>query len=360
LLIGLPDSPPFNQLERTLKSLIPLILFAVCALCASPGHAQEAQSAKAVVEQATSAATAFLDTLNEAETLKVLYAFTDEKQRHNWSNLPIRMAPRGGLRWGDLNQQQKDAVATMLKATLSPQGYQQIVDNMDSDEVLKNGGGGRDGSPMFGRDEYYVSFLGEPSLTKPWMLQFGGHHLAFNVTFYGERMTISPSLTGGQPIDFTLDGRTVRQLAEEEDKSFELLASLQPAQLKAVLLGDRYTDMRYGPGKEGAQPQQEGLNATALSPEQRTLLLQLISERLSLMKPAFAKPRMEQIEKDLDQTWFSWYGDTEQGGAATFRIQGPTILMEYSPQRLGGDPTNHIHAMYRDPTNDYGLGFLQK
>jgi len=33
---------------------------------------------------------------------------------------------------------------------------------------------------MFGRDLDYVSFLGMPSEKNPWMLQFGGHHLALN------------------------------------------------------------------------------------------------------------------------------------------------------------------------------------
>jgi hypothetical protein len=39
---------------------------------------------------------------------------------------------------------------------------------------------------------------------------------------------------------------------------------------------------------------------------------------------------------------------------AYYRIQGPTVVIEYAPQPLGGDPTMHIHTIYRDPTNDYG------
>ncbi|APZ90753.1 DUF3500 domain-containing protein [Fuerstiella marisgermanici] len=339
-----------------MKLVISLI---VLAMCGAPAFAQNAATAEAVVGDAVKAANAFLGTLNAAQVEKVQYSFTDEKQRHNWSNLPVQMVPRGGLRWGDLNQTQKDALTALLKASLSDSGYQQIIDNMDGDEVLKRESDGRRRT-MFGRDEYFVSFLGKPSTEEPWMLQFGGHHLAFNVTFVGAQMTISPSLTGGQPVDYTLDGRTVRQLAAEEDKSFKVIAALKPAQLKTARLGDRYTDMRYGPGKEGAQPQQEGINAGSLEPQQQKLLLELMGERLGLLKEPFAKQRMERIESDLDQTWFSWYGDVKDGGAATFRVQGPTILMEYSPQKLGGRPTNHIHAMYRAPTNDYGLGFLKK
>jgi hypothetical protein len=44
------------------------------------------------------------------------------------------------------------------------------------------------GGAMFGKDLYYISLLGAPSEKTPWMLQFGGHHLALNVTiaaFFG-------------------------------------------------------------------------------------------------------------------------------------------------------------------------------
>ena len=40
----------------------------------------------------------------------------------------------------------------------------------------------------------------------------------------------------------------------------------------------------------------------------------------------------------------------DEGSAAYFRIQGPTLVIEYAPQRS----VDHIHTIYRDPTNDYG------
>lgn len=46
--------------------------------------------------------------------------------------------------------------------------------------------------------------------------------------------------------------------------------------------------------------------------------------------------------------------------AAYFRIQRPHLVIEYAPQRLGGDPALHVHTMYRDPTNDYGRRFTTK
>ena len=45
----------------------------------------------------------------------------------------------------------------------------------------------------FGRDEYYIALLGVPSPTAPWMIQFGGHHLAINVTVVGSTSVMTPS-----------------------------------------------------------------------------------------------------------------------------------------------------------------------
>jgi Protein of unknown function (DUF3500) len=41
---------------------------------------------------------------------------------------------------------------------------------------------------------------------------------------------------------------------------------------------------------------------------------------------------------------------------AYFRIQGPTLVIEYAPQKT----VDHIHTIYRDPTNDYGAKLVGK
>ena len=44
----------------------------------------------------------------------------------------------------------------------------------------------------------------------------------------------------------------------------------------------------------------------------------------------------------------------DKAGLAYFRIQGPTVIIEYAPQGRGDDAMMHIHTISRDPTNDYG------
>ena len=252
---------------------------------------------------------------------------------------------------GDLTKPQREAVLAVLAAALSPQGYEKILQIVEADEMLKKSSG----ETMFGRDEYYVSFLGQPSTTEPWMIQFGGHHLGLNITLAGEQRTLAPSHTGAQPAIYELEGKTVRPLGRETDKAFALLSSLNEAQRKQAILDFQMRDLVLGPGRDGQTIQPEGIKGSALTEKQREMLLDLASEWTGILHEAVAKAKMDEMKKNIAETWFAWSGPTEKGSAAYFRIQGPTVIIEYAPQRLGGDATKHIHTIYRDPTNDYGI-----
>jgi hypothetical protein len=302
------------------------------------------------------AAQALLDGLNDAQRAKVLFKFGDKEQRARWSNLPTGIVERRGLRMGDLTPDQQTAVMTLLSVTLSKMGYEKILGIMEGDEVLKKAS--NSGGPSFGKDEFYVSFLGTPSPSAPWMLQFGGHHLALNVTFVGQQDVMTPSLIAVQPARYSLNGRTVRPLGRETDKAFELVNSLSADQRKEAVLGFQMHDLVLGPGHDSETIQPEGIKASALTDQQKQMLLDLIGEWSGIIHDSAAAEKISEIKTHLADTWFAWSGPTETGSAAYFRIQGPTVVIEYAPQRLGGDPTQHIHTMYRDFTNDYGKKLL--
>jgi hypothetical protein len=293
----------------------------------------------------------FLATLDETQRGKLIFDFKNEAQRKRWSNLPSGIFRREGLRMGDLTKPQRDAAMAVLAAALSPQGYEKVSQIVEADEVLKKGQGGR---PIFGRDEYYISFLGQPSTTEPWMIQFGGHHLGLNITIAGEQGTLAPSHTGAQPAIYELEGKSVRPLGREVDKAFALINSLDESQRKQAILGFQMRDLVLGPGRDGQTIQPEGIKGSALNAKQRDMLQDLASEWTGIMHDAAAKAKMDETKKNIAETWFGWSGPTEKGSAAYFRIQGPTVFIEYAPQRLGNEPTKHIHTIYRDPTNEYG------
>jgi hypothetical protein len=319
---------------------------------ALPATAPAAADATARIVKAAQAVAASLD---DAGRAKLQFAF-DAPQKTNWSNLPTGIYARHSLRMGDLTAPQKAAVLALLQTALSRDGYVKVMDIVRGDEVLRNNGGGSGGRLNFGEAEYYLAFVGTPSTTTPWMLQFGGHHLAINLTMAGSRATLAPSLPAAQPAKFTFEGKEIRPLGRENDKAFELINALDAGQRSQAILGSTVADLVLGPGQDGKVIQPEGLKASAMTPAQQTMLLGIVREWSGIMADVFAEARMAEIRANLPQTYFAWSGPTTNGSVAYFRIQGPTLVIEYAPQRS----VDHIHTIYRDPTNDYGAKIAAK
>src|SRR5215207_5025020 len=101
------------------------------------------------------AARAFLLTLDAAGRAKVSVPFDDE-HKTRWSNFPVGMVPRNGVRWGDLSAAQRQAALKLLATALSEQGLQKVQEIMEGDEVLRTTdsgvpmGGPPGGSPPAG------------------------------------------------------------------------------------------------------------------------------------------------------------------------------------------------------------------
>ncbi len=327
-------------------------IIAVAAFCTSVNGA----IAQTPTARIVSAANAFLASLDETQRKRVSFAFDDEQQRARWSNFPQGIFKRAGLAMGELNPTQRSAAMAVVSAALSKRGFEKVQQIVDADEVLKTTDG--NGRLLFGKDLYYIAILGTPSEKTPWMLQFGGHHLALNITIAGERGILTPSLTGVQPALYTATGKTVRPLGQESDKALALLNSLDSAKRSQAILTYRVADLVLGPGQDGKTIQPEGLKASAMNETQRAMLVDVIAEWTGIVHESAAAARMTEIRSGLGETWFAWSGATTatpgRNITAYYRIQGPNLVIEYAPQQMGGDPSNHIHTIYRDPTNDYG------
>ena len=302
------------------------------------------------------AAQAVINSLDDAGKKKVQFAYDDEAQRKRWSNLPGPMVQRDGIRLADLAPSQREAIMKMLQIALSAEGYRKVVDIMDGDEVLRTQGSGG-GKVQFGKEQYWLAFIGTPSTTTPWMLQFGGHHLAINLTIAGNNASMTPSLPAAQPAKFTIEGRTVRPLGDENDKAFALINALDGKQQSQAILASRVADLVLGPGNDGKTIQPEGLKASAMTAAQQTMLWDIVHEWSGIEADDYAGPRLAEIKSHPNDTYFAWSGPTTNGGASYYRIQGPTLVIEYAPQQGSVD---HIHTIYRDPTNDYGARIARK
>jgi hypothetical protein len=370
--------PAETRRVRSLNAFRPAVTCLALLLPIAVGTLQRASSPApptsaaqgAVTARVLTAANAFLATLSEAERAKCTFGFTSS-QRTGWSNLPSGIFQRNGLRLGDMTSRQREAALALVASALSRDGYQKVTNIMNGDEVLKTagggrtggrqggaapGGGGRGGGVRFGLDEYYIALLGAPSATAPWMIQFGGHHLAINVTVVGPNNVMTPSLPAAQPAKYTLNGQTIRPLGRENDKGFALINALNAAQQKQAILNYDVTDLVLGPGADGKVIQPEGILASGLDAGQQALLLDIVHEWVGILNDEAAAAKMADIKANLPRTYFAWSGSTKNGGLAYYRIQGPTLVIEYSPQQ--GD-LDHIHTIYRDPTNDYGAKLVR-
>ena len=399
----MPTMKMRSPLLTAVLSFAALTPFSPVSAGGAGAPAAKTATADAQTIRVVKAADAFLNTLSATQKKAVLFAWSDTAQRKNWSNFPLGGpgANRKGLRWGELSAAQRTALMTLLAAVLSQSGVDMVKGQMLADDLIRatdqgqgpagaggppasSSGGGSSaagqtapttppaGSPAgglpagsrpqvsFGSEYYFVSFVGTPSTTSPWLLQFGGHHLAINATVVGSDITLSPSLTGGEPIRVSFNGKTytlVPNVPVEAQAAFALLQSLTPAQRAKAVVSTTRTDLVLGPGQDGKTLQPEGLPGSAMTSAQKTQFLALIKDRLGILNADDLAAKMSVIQKNLDQTYFAWFGPTTSAGAAYHRVTGPSVIIEFSPQANDGDPTNHLHNMYRDPTNDYGAAW---
>lgn len=277
-----------------------------------------------------------------------------------WSNFPVSITPRSGIELAVLNQKQRTAAMRLLQVSLSAEGYKKVQEIMGSDQALADKGT----DFVAGADHYLFAVLGSPDEKKTWMIEFGGHHLGLNVIISGAQGALTPTLTGAQPAVYTSNGKTIRTLAQENDKAFDLLGSLTDEQRKKVILNYRVGDLVLGPGHDGETIVAEGLKGSEMTVQQREKFLGLIKEWAGIINTAYQPVRLKDLQAGLSETYFCWSGaqthENGRNGTAYYRIQGPKVLIEFSPQGNDGDLDNHVHTIYRDPTNEYGSSYKKQ
>lgn len=320
---------------------------AALAACEAPG-AEQTPAARA------SAASAFLDGLTQDQRATAHYAL-DSAERTEWTNSPAR-GDVGGLRLGDLDTDQMLHLCALLGSVLSAEGFEKLRAIMQGDDLRSL----IDGEPNtgVGIGDFRVVLFGEPSEDGEWALQLDGHHVAMNVTLEGERYSMSPSFFGTFPRQFTVAGESLSPLEGEIDLAYQFLASLSETQRLEDVVSDTRGKIVTGPGNDGVVPDPEGLGGATLNGTQTGILLALVSQWLDVMPPSHARAAQVKFLNGIDSTWFSWSGGTEPGSDVSFRVQGPDIVVELAFDQRGGaeggDPTNHVHTMFRDLANDYG------
>jgi hypothetical protein len=348
--------------------------------------AQARPAPAGVAADAMVAAQQFLGSLNEAQLARARFGFGDPI-KSRWHNLPPTMQSRAGVGFADLTPAQRELGNAVLRSVLSPYGFAKVQGILSADQyfgdVMRNDPGGFPTGP----NAYMLAIFGTPSATQPWAVQFNGHHLGVNVTIVGQNRVLAPTLTAAYPNMYQKDGKEIVVLAEEASRALKLIQSLDTAQKQKAILPNQIWDFLLGPGHDGEVIQPEGIRGSEMTAAQREMLLDVAAAWVNIVDDDTASAKMVEVRRGVADTYFLWSGDTTVLGKAYFRLQGPSILIEYSPQTLGGpgsvgfrggggggrargaggpvapdpnrqlDPT-HVHAVYRDFTNDYGSRFL--
>ena len=288
-----------------------------------------------------------------------------------WSNLPIRIVPRGGLRLGDLDVAQSNAARKVFEAALSACGLALLDAVRLADDWLV---AYDQRSIGWGGGNYYLTVLGTPSATSPWMLQLGGHHLAYNFTFNGRAAGATPLFLGTEPIRFEMKGVQHQPLTAQSTAMSQLAAAIS-AHPQAKLSGT-FTDVVKGvivtgpPGglKGGTDTgfphtyptgdTDRGIRVGTLSAEQQQFVRAAIESYTSLPGAAVSAALRAAYEDPaaLADTFVGYSGATDLSARGSYvRIDGPRIWMEFVVQPAVAHPEQlHYHALWRDKSSDYG------
>lgn len=299
----------------------------------------------------------FLGTLTPELKSRVQYPF-DDAERFNWNFVPI---DRKGLTFYDFSNPQRDAAITLLKSSVSDQGYQKAMGIINLENILKvvekRGPDDRYRDPM----NYHFWIFGTPDAKKPWGWRFEGHHVSLNFSIVnGEIVSSTPSFFGSNP-GIVLEGENkgMEILKLETDLGFKLINSLSTAQRNTTVFSDTaLPEIVSGNNRKAVPLTPEGIAYKQLSKEQQALLLKLLDVYVKNYAFGSSKKLMEKITNaGIDNLHFAWAGSLQPGAGHYYRIQGPMLLIEYDNVQ---NNANHVHTTVRDLKDDFAEDILRE
>jgi len=343
-------------------------VFGLALACPFVAVGQATESAPEYVLRMNEAARAFVSSLGSEESEKALYEFDNEKERKDWSNVPVSALPRNGLSMGELNDAQKIAAHRLIDSTLSTQGYAKAYGLMQLDDIWSvlmeetHPGTG----VYFSSDKFLLAIFGKPGGDEPWGWQLDGHHLAINTTVVDGQVTLTPIFLGAEP-DVVPRGpyAGLQILGAERRKGLAVIKSLtSEQQSKAVLSESIPEDLFEGTGQAKSLKKFEGIPAAEMSSDQRAKLWVLIDEYLDNCPQEVASARRAKIRADgAAALYFAWMGPIAEEANLYYRVHGPSIIIEYDNTSVGSlrdGYSNHLHTILREPSNDYGEDLLRR
>ncbi|MGB7078735.1 MAG: DUF3500 domain-containing protein, partial [Xanthobacteraceae bacterium] len=275
----------------------------------------------------------FLASLSAGQRAAVSFPVRSEVWRH-WSNVH-RNVMRHGLCLAELSDRQLDLAYRVMQAGLGARAHDTARNAMRLNEHLAELTGLPD---EFGEFFYWISIFGEPTadaaFDAPWGFQIDGHHCNINAFVLGDQMVLSPMLLGSEPVTAEsgkYKGTTV--LREEEAQGFAVMRALTAEQRATATIGYDLPFDGYASGfKDNVVIPRDGLPVAALTPAQKSLLLDLIRIYTDRLPGGHARVRFEEVAAHLGDTVFAWIGEFGPVAPFYYRIYSPVIFIEFYHQ----------------------------
>ena len=295
---------------------------------------------------------------SQLATVQLNYSFADAAK---WSNLPQSLSKnRVGIQTGTLSATQLAAAKELLKAmtgTAANEGYAELTALLAADDYLNTAGGGSG----YGASNYFMAFLGTPSKTGLFEIQFGGHHHTVSNTYNnGKIIGATPAFRSAEPSStFTQAGVTYQPILQEKAAFAAIIASFSATQVTTAKSSSSFNDIVLGPGKDYKFPTTSlGIKVGTLSAAQKILVLNAIKTYTDDLNAEDEAVILGRYQAELDETYVVYAGSgTMETKGDYIRIDGPGVWIEYNTQ--GGiiiKNENHPHSVWRDRKGDYDSG----
>ncbi|WP_321932052.1 DUF3500 domain-containing protein [Paraburkholderia guartelaensis] len=310
------------------------------------------------------AARAFVASLDATQRRTACLAIEHEAWRQ-WSNFHPWLMPRNGLCLADLGHSQRAAALTLMRETMSEEGYRTARDVMRLNEhALEITGKPDEYSEWY----YWISIFGTPSENEPWGWQIDGHHLNINCFVLGDQLVMTPILMGSEPVLARFGKYSgLRVFAAEEEQGHALMRALSSdARQQATIGTDLPWEVFAGAYNDNRHIEPGGIRYGDLPQEGRERLEALLARYIGYIRPGHSELRWAQARRHLVDTCFAWIGPFDDTSPFYYRILSPAILVEFDHQPgivFDNDKPSrdHIHTLVRTPNGkDYGKDLLRQ
>jgi Protein of unknown function (DUF3500) len=319
-------------------------------------------------EPVRNAAERFIATLTPIQLARTIYPVDDVEWR-KWMNQ--HFYARQGVSFAEMTDAQREAAFGLMRASLSAKGFELTRNIMRLNETLAELSSDH---AFLGEWLYYIQVYGRPSATEPWGWKLEGHHAIINYFVLGDQVVMTPLFIGSEPVKAPSGKyKGLEILQQEQNDGLAMLRALPEAQRKSAILNFSKTGNNNltEAFKDNVMIDYAGLRTNELTGPARQRFRDLIHLYVSNMDEGHTRVKMDEVDKHLENTWFTWIGGSQEDSVFYYRVQSPVILIEFDHQRpanlrnFAADPMKpnqqHIHCVVRTPNgNDYGKDLLRQ